>query len=105
MAAKLQDELAFHHTAGVVHLVGVGNDADTASVVAAIRAEFEECHAWAVVVEVPEKAPFLPADTVSVAEELNRPADSWKICLETVDTRDLARLWHEDGREVRVTRP
>ena len=105
MATRLQDELSFHHTAGVVHLVGVVHDADAASVAGAIRAEFDECHAWALVVEVPETAPFLPADTLSVAEELNRHGDAWKICLEVGDARDLARLWHEDGREVRITRP
>ena len=105
MATRLQDDLSFHHTAGVVHLVGVGRDADADRVAAAIRAEFDECHAWALVVEVPEMAPFLVADALSVAEDMNRQGDAWKICLEMGDARDLARLWHEDGREVRITHP
>lgn len=97
--------VAFHHTAGVVHLVGVDDDADSDRIAAVIRSEFDECHAWALVIEVPDTAPFAPADTPRVAEELNRNGGSWKICLEFADPRDLARLWHEDGHEIRITRP
>ena len=106
MQASLQsDDLSFHHTAGVVHLVGVDDDADGDRVAAVIRSEFDECHAWALVVEVPETAPFTPADAVRIAEGLNRDGDTWKICVEVEDPRDLARLWHDGGHEVRITRP
>lgn len=97
--------VAFHHIAGVVHFVGVADDADAHTVAAAIRAEFDECHAWALVIEVPETAPFLPTDTVRVAKELSRRGDTWNICMEIEDPRDLARLWHDDGHEARITRP
>lgn len=99
------DHLSYHHTAGVVHLVGVDVDADADRVVAAIRSEFDDCHAWALVVDVPESAPFQAEDTVRVATALNREGDAWKICLEVDDPLDLARLWHDDGHEVRITRP
>jgi hypothetical protein len=112
MPASLQsDNLSFHHTAGVVHLVGVDDTADADRVAAAIRAEFDVCHAWAIVIEVPESAPFAAADTARVAEilnqaeALNQEGDAWKICLDFEDPRDLARLWHDDGHEVRITRP
>lgn len=106
MSTRLQfDDLSFHHTAGVVHLVGVDDDADAAKVAVVIRAELDECHAWALVIEVPEAASYTPADSVRVAEELNRCGDAWKICVEVDDPRDLARLWHDDGHEVRITRP
>lgn len=97
--------VAFHHVAGVVHFVGVDDDADADMVAAAIRAEFDECHAWALVIEVPDGARFIPADTLRVAEELNRRGDTWKICIEVENPLDLARLWHDDGHEVRITRP
>ncbi|MEX2424864.1 MAG: hypothetical protein WD990_12890 [Acidimicrobiia bacterium] len=106
MTTRLQfDDLSFHHTAGVVHLVGVDNDADADTVAAVIRFEFDDCHAWALVIEVPEAAPFAPADTARVAGALNRNGDNWKICLDLGDSRDLARLWHIDGHEVSITRP
>ena len=97
--------VAFHHTTGVVHLVGVDDHADAETVAAVIRSEFDHCHAWALVIEVPGDAPFAPADTPRVAEALNRGGDDWKICLEVDDARDLARLWRDDGHEVRITRP
>ena len=106
MSARLHfGDLVFHHTAGVVHIVGVDEHADADSVAAVVQAEFARCHAWALVIEVPETAPFAPSDIVRVAEALNRHGDSWKIFIEVEDPRDLARLWHDDGHEVRVTRP
>ena len=97
--------VAFHHTTGVVHFVGVDVLADADTVAAVIRSEFDDCHAWALVIEVPAAAPFAPADTPRVAGALNQDVDAWKICLEVDDARDLARLWHDDGHEVRITRP
>ena len=106
MPTSLQSgDVSYHHTAGVVHLVGVGDDADSDRVTAVIRSEFDECHAWALVIEAPEAAPLTPADILRVVEGLNRDGDTWKFWLEVEDPRDLARLWHDDGHEVRITRP
>jgi hypothetical protein len=106
MSTSLQSgDVSYHHIAGVVHLVGVGDEADSDRVAAVIRSEFDDCHAWALVIEVPESAPLTPADTVRVAEALQRDDPAWKICVEVEDPRDLARLWHDDGHEVRITRP
>lgn len=90
---------------GVVHVVDLRGAVDVDDIVEVVRAEIIGGRARALVIDVPASTSLSEGDAARISGELDTVGPhGWESSVGADDPGELARIWHVDGREIRIYR-